>query len=227
MFFATSSAEPPRLSPKASLTWNRARDVSEAIYTDVEDWRKEDDRILASRVIADEYVGGRARRSLGSPTVLPNPGPSTIALGTMLEMHVWDAKRQTIVVHKYTPRYAPPLIWSQKHRACYAIPGKPLPVPTIRATALPSAYRLFRKWNDGKYPKGASKYVIPRLPLDAPQIAIAICYWSDKFHDDGDYHAYIHHFEKGVMCYTTPGRVPKAFFVRGGRLTLTPHGLDH
>ena len=228
MFFAASNDPPSRLSPQASLTWSRARDVSATIYDDVDTWGPENDREVATRVVQDQYVNGRAvRRNFGEPIILPNPGRSTVALGTLLEMHVWDTRRQSIVVHRYSPQNAPPLIWSQQLKACYALPGRPLPVPTVRATALPAAYRLFRRWSDGKYPKGASEYNIPRLQLGAPQIAVAICYWSDKFHEDGDRHSYIHHFEKGVMCYTTPGRVPQAFFVRGGRLILTPDGLDH
>lgn len=206
-----------------SLTWIRAYEASKFLFDDVQEWRDEDNEIVANRIVADAYHRKRKVFSFGSASKMPNPGPSSLALGTMLELFTWDVHKEAIRVFEFNKSSAPPLLWSWRHKACIAMPGRKLPPVTYKGTDFPKAYRLYRKWAMGKFPKGASKYKIPRIALSPPMIAVAISYRSDKFHDDGDFHNYIHHFEKGVLARVNPrGR---GFFVNGGKLQLTKHGL--
>ena len=181
---------------------------------DIDGWTDADTRDVARRITREGH-------RTGAPITLPPAGRASIFIGTLLELHLWERGR--IRVYKYPTRGAPPLLWSCQRSALYALPGRSLPTPTVSAYTFPDALKAYRGWNQGKYPRGASAYKIPPIRMQASVPAIAIGYWSDKFSDQGVYEHYIHHFETGVMGSKGPG----AFFVRGGRLTLTPEGLDH
>lgn len=182
---------------------------------DIDDWTDDD-----TREVADRLASERAR---GSAIVLPAPGRTSVYIGKFLALDLWDASRGRIVQYRFPKSSAPPLIWSCTRKALYALPGRSIPPPTVSAYTFPAALKAYRGWNQGKYPKGASRYYFPPVRMRRSLPCVAVGYWSDKFSDDGTFTEYIHHCERGVMGWVGNG----AFFVRGGRLTLTPAGLDH
>lgn len=200
-----------------SRAWNTAYREAVRCYArgDIDDWTDDDTIEVADRLAKE--------RPRGSAMVLPAPGRTAVYIGQFLALDLWDPSKRRIIQYRYPKRSAPPLIWSCTRKALYALPGRPIPKPTVSAYTFPAALEAYRGWNQGKYPRGASRYYFPPVRLGRPLVAVAVGYWSDKFGKDGEFREYIHHHERGVMGWVGNG----AFFVRGGKLTLTPEGLDH
>jgi len=96
-----------------------------------------------------------------------------------------------------------------------------------------AAGKLFTKWA-ARPATRFSQFQTPddpgsnKLKLKLSGSAFSIVYLSDKWNGrDGKRVSYVHHFAKTgtVKVSIANGRVPKAFFIKGGRLTVTERGI--
>ncbi len=219
-----------RRPPKVQRVWDTAYAHSELLYDDSEIARTVDiHKKIANRIVKDRYTTRGQLKARGGPITMPNPGHTT-NIARVLEIHVCDSEGAIEVI---PIKGRPILLWSSTQKiekatgSLFAFPGMRVPNPQkTSGYDVTEAARIHSKWRDWRAPamRGESRVEYPVESMNAPKDAIAIVYSSDKF--DGKRQSYIHHFDNGVKAWVGKGRSPKAFYVSGGRLKLTPDGLE-
>lgn len=204
--------------------WRRIYDAS-MVYTEIDGYHVEDAELSADAVTETFWTGSRRRALRGLPR-LPRPG-NLLDIGCFLSLDVAD-ENGTVVVHKFAPSDRVPLYWSEDLKACLVLPylrtTKCVYRPTLRED------QLAQVWARGR-PATCAKLcrVVPAPPLPTVRATVAVAYRSDKF-THGRTRPYIHHCEAGVKSYfARPPRgksAPTAIMIRGGKLRLTPDGLE-
>lgn len=170
---------------------------------------------------------------------LPNPGPMAYC-GRVLEVAaIGRAGRNRRSESK------PAMFWSPSLRLSRSSTGSVLIFPRKRfnpshASCLPAdvframiragnakqAEQALRDWSDHP-PCNVAHLEISDYALDTGATAVGITYRSDKFSPRGETVDYIHPFEAGVRVYRGRGDPPSCLLIGGGKLTLTPRGLEH
>lgn len=182
---------------------------------------------VAWSVVKQKYERGpsgrwRRKNRAGVPTKRKTPDPGQlILLGDMLELH--SVQRGELVIHVFG-RNECQLLWSERQKALYAVPGlrgKRRPLTAKEKTTA----RLFYRWAD-RSAESAAMVQIPSPILRCEGQGIAIVYRSDKWQPKGGkVTEYIHFFEEGVRVWKSSGTPPSLFFVQGGRLRILPEGI--
>jgi hypothetical protein len=156
-------------------------------------------------------------------------GPSRASLRELTELGRWlDA---TVELEQGESRLTPSgralLLWSPASKALVVLLGFKLPRP--RAGELPEQpAHVYSKWTRGR---DASKVREASIELPAGRWrdlgpALSIAYDSDKFHQRGASVHYEHEFEGGVRTYQLGTGRQRVLAWRGGRLRITPDGIE-
>lgn len=182
---------------------------------------------VATKVTNDLWTRSGSRRRLTFRRVMPPPG-DMIAIGFTIDAQYFDPKSATIKT--WRPRGLPLCLWSEDLQAVVVFTKMRIPNATMPAASMPKLLRLYKSWHDGKMPKDG----VADVDYDAPTFTavypcVAESYRSDKFHDHYRYQDYVHHNEMGANGSHGPLLYmgPSCVMIRGGRLRLTPRGLDH
>lgn len=206
--------------------WDRVFESAKAVYTSIPDYGERDAMLTADAAADGWFSGGlfraRRRRRMQGLARTPDPG-NLLDLGCFIELE-WvtcDGKIHGLRIVKEKI----PLLWSDRLQALFVFPdakrGQCSHPPRKREQ------ELRRVWTKGGQSAAcASKMRHPRPPLPYVYPAIQVSYRSNKF---GSVVNYIHHHEAGVRAYFSDPptqRRPRAIMLRGGRLSLTPHGID-
>jgi len=188
-----------------------------------------------------------------APRKLPDPG-SVALLGTVLELLVRE-KDGTEVLHSWRDATGPGLLWSPSNKALMFFPhlrlsdwkevggaGGVLREERLdmreaketlarRGVELPKgtqeAAKLFTQWA-ARPSTRFTQVDIEAYPLRKLGEAVHIIYRSDKWNGrDGQTVDYIHHFSKSgtVKVSAAAGDPPKAFYIKGGRMTVNARGI--
>jgi hypothetical protein len=229
MFRGLTDYPPVRLNGQQRRLWERLYFQSETIAAS-NYWGREGfewPAHVANKVIDDLWTRDGRRRRLPAPGVLPFPG-DMISIGFALDVQYFDPSTQSIATRKF-PRL-PLCLWSEHLRAVLIFPKMKVPDAQQQATSFPRLLRLYKSWHQGKMPKDGVATVRIEVPVfDAVYPCIAESYRSDKFGNHYEFDDYVHHNdtgaggEHGPLLYAGP----TCFMIRGGRLELTPRGLDH
>lgn len=184
---------------------------------------------VSSKIVDDLWTRSGRSRTLTKPRVIPNPG-NMVWLGYTISLQYFDPRSREIIVRKHFPPLTD-CLWSPKLQAVMVYPGLRIPPASMMPETVPKLLKIYQDWHDGKYPKNGVSRVnnIPGPRVRKVYPAAAIVYRSDKFDADGEWVDYIHHHDDGgdgrpgPMVYDGG----TAWMLRGGRLVLTPDGLDH
>lgn len=217
------------MNPREQL-WRRVYHKSIEVYTTIDDYEDHDARLTADAAARGWYAnsgwGTWRRRQLRGIGRMPNPG-NLLNLGCFIELEYVMPDGEIRGV-KYLPSDRVPLFWSHSKQAAYVLPRM-----KQGACSLPprrTEDHLARMWAKGRAATCASPVRHGTPPMRTAYPAIQVSYLSDKF-THGDDKPYIHHFGPEVIAYFSSepfraGRAPEAFMIRGGRLSLTSHGID-
>jgi len=165
-----------------------------------------------------------------APRKLPDPG-SVALLGTVLELLVRE-KDGTEVLHSWRDATGPGLLWSPSNKALMFFPHlEAKETLARRGVELPKgtqeAAKLFTQWA-ARPSTRFTQVDIEAYPLRKLGEAVHIIYRSDKWNGrDGQTVDYIHHFSKSgtVKVSAAAGDPPKAFYIKGGRMTVNARGI--
>jgi len=178
----------------------------------------------------------------GKPSRLPDPGDLAL-IATTLEIKVRNDRTGQDEVHRFQGD-GPNLYWSAKLRqdrakgSCLVFPRQHIrwvghigpDMEAFKAAGVHKAAELLEGWNDGRTPTDLGKLRLSDYRMKPYGKALHIVYRSDKFNKKGDMVDYIHPLEAGVRLAVSPspgGGAPVAMLIGGGRLKLTPAGLEH
>lgn len=230
-----AAKEPPMPMPAAARAlWQRVYRQSRAAWVGkLADYYDEDAQLTANVAVVGWFAqrGGHwSMRHYASMGMSPSPG-STFVLGEFEGVECVD-RSGNFIEHVFAPNKArgerlPLLIWSQDLRACFVFPQ--LEVGPCSTELAERERRLVAMWNEGRPASKACRINPPRVRMGTPVPAIDISYVSDKFKDkDGvrRWKHYIHHFEGDVTATLSLEALPKVLIVRGGKLRVTPSGLE-
>jgi hypothetical protein len=204
--------------------WRRIYDAS-MDYTEIDGYGPSDAELTADAV-TDTFWTGSRRRALRGLARMPRPG-NLLNIGCFLSVEVAN-EQGTIVIHRFGPQDRVPLYWSEDLQACLVLPYLRTTKCVYRPTARED--RLARVWARGR-PATCAKLcnAVPAPPFPIARATVAVSYRSDKFTHGRPRH-YIHHTEAGVKTYfarAPRGKpAPTAIMIRGGKLCLTPDGLE-
>lgn len=231
-----AATEPPLEMPAAARAlWLRVyRESSRKWVGKLDDYNDEDAQLTANVAVVGHFAqrGGQwSRRHYTSPGISPSVG-STFVLGEFEGVECVDAQGG-FVEHIFTPERSrgerlPLLIWSQDLRACFVFPK--IELGPCADEIAPRERKLVAMWNRGRPVRCAAPIKnTPHVRMGVPMPAIDISYYSDKFPDsDGvrRWKHYIHHFEGDVTATLSLESLPKVVMIRGGKLRVTPSGLE-
>jgi len=178
----------------------------------------------------------------GKPSRLPDPGDLAL-IATTLEIKARNDKTGQDEVHRFRGD-GPNLYWSTEIRkgkaqgSCLVFPRKHVrwvghlgpDMQAFKAAGVRKAAELLKGWNDGRSPTDLGNLTVADYRMQPYGKALHIVYRSDKFNEKGVTEDYIHSFEAGVRLAVSPsagGGLPMAMLIGGGRLKLTPAGLEH
>ena len=214
----------PQSAPlDAHHLWRRVYDYASSVYTRIPGYGLYDAELTADAALAGWWSGRRQRIHRGLLRA-PRAG-NLLNIGCFLNLAMVEPDG-TIVVHSFSRTDRVPLYWSQNLKACFVFPGARLSQCVYRPSRREAA--LAAVWAKGRPATCARIGEFPTPPMPRVFPGVAITYLSDKF-SHGRPKEYIHHFEKHVLCYMSASRgllSPRAFMVRGGKLRLTPDGLE-
>lgn len=209
--------------------WRRVYHKSRSVYTSIPDYEDYDARLTADAAAAGWYArsnGGWRKRRLGGLARLPDPG-NMLDCGCFLELE-WVTPSGEIRGVKPKDGARVPLLWSHSKQAIFILPymERTACVYPPRATE----NELAQVWAKGRPAACSSRAAYNRPPMRVAYPAIQVSYLSDKF-THGETIPYIHHFGPQVVAYCSKepfgaSRAPEAIMIRGGRLSLTTHGID-
>jgi hypothetical protein len=228
--------EPPIDMPVAARAlWQRVYRQARAKWVGkLEEYYDEDAQLTANVAVVGWFSargGTWARRHYSSPGMSPSPG-STFVLGEFEGVECVD-QAGSFIEHVFVPDKAkgerrPLLVWNEDLRACFVFPK--LELGPCNAPMQAREKRLVSMWNRGRKAKCAAPIrSSTRARLGTPMPAIDISYYSDKFPDrDGvrRWKHYIHHFEGDVTATLSLEALPQVVMIRGGKLRVTPSGLE-
>ncbi len=211
--------------------WRRVFDFSMAYFTEIEGYGEKDAALTADAAVNGWYTARGSRRA-------PRPAWKLPRLGELIKLGeyrgIWTCDPAGAITHHTDTNKRLPLWWSESTKICVVFPKLDLEddgvIPSERSD------RLMQMWTNGT--RGARKsWASPRTPEPImrcnSQVALAVEYYSDKFKYGGRrrWVNYVHHHENGVRCSTSRRRYssnhdPMAIALRGGKLRITPHGLE-
>ncbi len=210
--------------------WQRVYLKSRELYMPIPEYEDADARLTANAAASGWYrrtpAGGHTQRRHGGLAHMPQPG-NMLTCGALLELE-WVMPSGEIRGFSFPASDKMPMLWSDSKQAIFVL-------PFMKRTACVFEPRkreneLAKVWAKGRGAVCASgaNYAIPRMPVVYP--ALQISYQSDKF-THGRQKNYIHHFGPGVLAYFSQepygsSRAPQAVMIRGGKLSLTKHGID-
>jgi hypothetical protein len=207
--------------------WERVYDASLAAYTSIPDYEARDAALTADAAAKGWYSGGglfggkHRRKSLRGLAKLPDPG-DMLDLGCFLELE-WCTCAGKLEGVRITGEKVP-LLWSDRLQALFVFPDSKRGACSYPAR--PREAKLRQVWTrGGQTAKCAQKVKFPRPAMPIVYPGIQVSYRSNKF---GSTTNYIHHHEAGVRVYFSDPptkRRPRAIMIRGGKLSLTPHGI--
>ncbi len=211
------------------ILWQRVYLKSKDVYTSISDYEDYDARLTADAAAKGWYrrSGGEWRkRALGGVARMPNPG-NMLDCGCFLELEyvMPNGEIRGVAPPKGTRI---PLLWSHSKQAIFIL-------PYMEKTACVFAPRkvedgLAQVWAKGRGAACSSRAAYNTPPMRVAYPAIQVSYESDKF-THGNPIPYIHHFGPEVVAFFSKepfraNRAPEAIMIRGGRLSLTTHGID-
>jgi len=208
--------------------WERVYHTARNVYTPIPGYEDFDARLTADAAANTWYRfqnGAWRKRRLSSVAKMPNPG-NTLDCGCLLELE-WVTDGGEIRGCKFAEGKVP-MLWSDSQQAIYI-----LPYMERTACVFPPRAReneLASVWAKGRPAACSSRVAYNRPPMRFSYPAVQISYKSDKF-THGQRKPYIHHFGQDVVAYFSKEpfgarRAPEAIMIRGGRLSLTTHGID-
>jgi len=221
---------PVRMSPEAEALWRRVYEKARRMWVgNLDEYEDHDAMLTANAAVATWYTRDRgrwSRRALDQKLGrMPEPG-TLFLLGRFKGIDTVTATGD-IVTHAFDPgpgETLPALLWSQDLAACFVFPFMRLGDCTLKIPAREG--KLVAMWNKGRPAVCAAPAEHPRNSvLGRPQPALTTSYSSDKF-THGSMREYIHHHDAGVMLYASSEPVPRVLMLRGGRLRVTPDGLE-
>ena len=214
--------------------WQEVYEVSRTEYTEIPGYEDYDAQLTANAAAAGWYsrsswLGSWRKNTVRGLLRCPSPGNLlnlTPNGGTFLSVEFVDAKGK-VWTDGVEGRETTALLWSDDQQALYIFPNMELKKceypPTVREA------RLMEVWAEGRPATCSSHYKWPNPSLPHAAPGICVSYRSDKF-THGRPRNYIHHTEEGVKTYfARPPRgksAPTAIMIRGGKLRLTPDGLE-
>lgn len=214
------------LSGPANLWWASTYQQARDMYTSIDGYYDEDAALTADAALAGWWSSRGGWHRKPSLPGLPNPPirKEVFTLGCFIGLHVIN-RDGSIDVFRASLSDRIPLLWCQATKAClifpYMKPSECIFPPT------PQGNRLSKIWRKGRSAECSSIEKLPNIALPNALPAIAVEYASDKFNTTGELEFYIHHHEKGVVAYfSNPNPFPRAIALQGGRLRVTPDGLE-
>lgn len=209
--------------------WRRTYASAMDVYGSIDGYDDHDARLTADAAARGWYSGswGSFRKRNYRPVAkMPAPG-NLLNLGQFLQLEYAQPDGEIRGI-AFDAADNVPLWWSDKLQACFVLPGMkqgPCNLPPRK-----TENRLAKVWAKGRPASCSAVVSPPRPPLRALYPSIQVSYRSDKF-SHGQPMLYIHHFGPDVISHFShephrSTRAPVAIMIRGGRLSLTTHGID-
>lgn len=170
--------------------------------------------------------------TLGSPGILPKPDETTwLGRGLEIEHEMPDG---TAARHEWSIKKAPHVFWrprpelGRERGDLYVFTATKLPPmrkrPSRQLTS--EAADAWRRWT-GKEPDGETRLRVPRIHTRRAGLIRHLLYRSNKWGKTRSaYTNYVHPLGPGVVVDLGPGTPPSVFYIHGGDLRLTTHGLE-
>ncbi len=220
-----------KMSAHADALWRKVYASSRRLWVgNLDQYEDSDAMLTANAAVASWYARDHGRWTLRPQLERkygPMPEPGTLFLLGRFRGIDTVTRDGEIITHRFEPspgEPAPVLLWSQDLSACFVFPFLRLGDCKTEIPARES--KLVAMWNKGRPAVCAAPAQHPRgESLGRPMPALTTSYSSDKF-THGSMREYIHHHDAGVMLYTSPGPVPRVLMLMGGRLRVTPDGLE-